>query len=168
MPQPSAMKDTVYDAVDAITAVPVIWGRQDAKKPDGDHIAITMGVTNTGDRIEEAMSGVDNIQVVRFEKETTFTLNYYGADAASLLQAVVDSLNLDAALSVLSGGDVALVRTESVQDVSALASNRWEGRAVADFVVRYVTEYQNTPNFLETIEGAEYTYGNITSTVDIP
>lgn len=82
----------------------------------------------------------------------TLSVQYFGADAASHLEAMTTGLSRPTIVDRCFAAKVAVYDAEGTTDLSGLLEGQtWEERAAVDLHVRYNSEVEDTPGYIESV-----------------
>lgn len=82
----------------------------------------------------------------------TLSVQYFGADAASHLEAMTTGLSRPTIVDRCFAAKVAVYDAEGTTDLSGLLEGQtWEERAAVDLHVRYNSEVDDTPGYIESV-----------------
>lgn len=82
----------------------------------------------------------------------TLAVQYFGEDAASHLEAMTTGLSRPTIVDRCFAAKVAVYDAEGTTDLSGLLEGQtWEERAAVDLHVRYNSEVEDTPGYIESV-----------------
>lgn len=159
------LRDAVYDWIAPLVApAPVVWGHQNNPRPAKPYVlAIITPSRAVG---QDYVSPPDNngIATVLGNREFTLMLQYVGAGGYDALERVRTSLEMPTVLQSLHADDIASVRVEDMQDISALADSRYEDRYMLDATMRVENYCTDAVGLIETVAVQTY-YTDATHTI---
>ena len=137
-------------------------------KPYGSLQVITDGVQFGTDAHQSAYNGatsrIDRVNygprqmTLQCQIFSDLPANSTAAGARRMLQNAISSLESQVVMGAFETAGLAFMRSETVRDVSEQQGQRWEGRAIVDIAVQYmsaVLDHGADPGGLQWIEDVE-------------
>lgn len=148
------IEDAIYEWLNEVLEMPVIWDKQNAPRPDPPYafLDIITGPNPIATQ-DEMFSHEDGTFEITGLREFTLSINVIAKNAFHKMQQVQISLNRPKFLEQLQLAGLAMINYSSVNDLSELLETDYEVRAQMD--VRFYMVSTFSDREINTIEKVE-------------
>lgn len=148
----STVQKFIRTLITSLTGTTTIWSHQNASRPSGAYIALTLsGERSRGNEVRHRSDGTGILDAVAY-REATLSVNAFGSGAIALCNGIWLSLQKPTVVAKCVAANVAFVRQEGVKDLTELLDGRnWEERANLDLIITYTSSTADEPGYVTSV-----------------
>lgn len=128
-----------------LTSKAVIWSNQNANTPDGDYLALRISSMRfIGGTDYESKPDEDGVAITQGDRELVLSIQAISQNAMEILLDLVNKLNLNSNLALLSSKRLAYVGLDGgINDITVQIDKSFETRAVVELIFRISKNYSS-------------------------
>lgn len=148
----------IAQVIKQLTSKTVFWSNQNANTPDGDYLALRISSMRfVGATDYESKPDEDGKATTQGDREIVLSIQAISQSAMEILLDLVNKLNLNSNLALLSSKRLAYVGLDgAINDITVQIDKSFETRATVELIFRISKNYSSaTEDELDIVESVE-------------
>lgn len=141
----NSLRTNLATVINTITGEKVIWSNQNSNTPSGDFILLKItSMRFVGFTDWQSKPNADEKTQTQGDREIVLSIQSISENAMGILLDLLDKLNLNSNIDLLSTNKIAFVDVEGgVNDITTQVGSSFESRAAVDLVFRISKNYSS-------------------------